>query len=324
MKLLIKMKPLLLSSLLLVVAGVSGQAKRGELSNIQKITNQTGEAYENPQWSPDGSKIAYTKTGFTGLLVMDKNGSNKKTLSTASDVGYKFQWSDNNDQILMRDTRWDGSKGRVHAIWAVGMNGNAERVSEDATYLQPASWMYGQDGRMQVKLIDGKLKEATNMMQRAAKLNNPNLVKLKAKKNFNKSFFVDGENFYLVDEIGNKTLLNDKNTYCPVFSPDGTKIAFNQDDNVCVMNIDGSSKRVLSRGFYPTWVNNKQLVFERTEDDGHEYTSGDLYMINIDGSSENQITNTKHIEKFPTCSPDGSKLLFIRIDDGQVYSADLK
>ncbi|MFR9166389.1 MAG: TolB family protein [Dysgonomonas sp.] len=317
-----KITAALLLAMMIFTGAMTAQTKEGKLSNVQKLTNDR-ESYENPKWSPDGTKIAFTKSGFEGLLVMDKNGQNKKTLSDATDAGYGYQWSVNNDEILIRDTRWDSQKGRLHAIWSVDLKGNKEKLSEDAAYLQPAAWKYATDGTVKAKVVDGKAIERVTKKTKTA--NVASLKALQAKPNFNKSFFVDGENFYLVDENGKKNLLNDQNTYCPVFSPDGTKIAFNQNDDVYVMNIDGSNKRKLATGFYPTWVNNKQIVFELTTDDGHMYTSGDLFMINVDGTNKKQLTNTRdQIEMFPSCSPDGSKLLYVNGEDGQIYSADLR
>ena len=105
----------------------------------------------------------------------------------------------------------------------------------------------------------------------------------------------------------------------------GKKAAFVKDDNVCVVNVDGSGMKVLSQGFHPSWVGNSQLVFEKTTDDGHTYTSGDLFIVNVNGSSLKQLTKTSgRIEMNASVSPDGSKVAFTSFTDGQVYVADLK
>lgn len=139
------------------------------------------------------------------------------------------------------------------------------------------------------------------------------------------SFYVDGENLYVVNAAGVKTLINEGPSYRPVLSPDGKKVAFNQVDDVCVMNIDGTGKKVIARGFNPSWVNDSQIVFERTEDDGHTYTAGELYIANADGSAVKAITSSRDvIEMCPCVSPDGSKIVFSSFTDGQIYIADLK
>ena len=121
------MKRLMLSAAVVLTLAATAQAqKTGQLSNVTRLTNGT-ERYENPRWSPDGSKIAFTKLGYDGLLVMDANGANKKVISQGAGEGFDFKWSIDSKEILVRDTRWrdkgDGKIDRAHAIWAVSTEG---------------------------------------------------------------------------------------------------------------------------------------------------------------------------------------------------------
>lgn len=307
--------------ILLFIPGIIAQSKQGILSNIQQFTNDR-VLYENPQWSPDGKMIAFTQDGYEGLWIMQKDGSNKKQLSKAIGVGYNYEWSIDSKEILVRDTRWDESKGRLQAIWSIDLNGVTQKLSQDSPYLQPASWSYSSDGSKKAKIIDGQALPSKALSK--VDSSSPEYKAQKTQPNFNKSFFVDNEKLYIVDENGSKTLLNDKNTYCAVFSPDGTKIAFNQDDDLCVMNIDGTNRRILAHGFFPTWVNNHQVVFEVTTDDGHDYTSGNIYIVDITGKNYRALTTGRDIKRFPAASPDGNSVVFVNASDGQIYIGDLQ
>lgn len=64
--------------------------KQGTLSNVIKLTTGVIK-YENPQWSKDGQKIAFTEWGWSSLYVMDNNGQNLKQISKDSGVGYGYQ-----------------------------------------------------------------------------------------------------------------------------------------------------------------------------------------------------------------------------------------
>ncbi|MBS7410776.1 MAG: PD40 domain-containing protein, partial [Muribaculaceae bacterium] len=87
------MKRLMLSAAVLLTLAATAQAqKTGQLSNVTRLTNGT-ERYENPRWSPDGSKIAFTKLGYEGVLVMDADGANKKVISQGAGEGFEFKWS---------------------------------------------------------------------------------------------------------------------------------------------------------------------------------------------------------------------------------------
>lgn len=317
-----KKKNLFLTAVLFAQV-VSAQAlKEGTLSNVTRLTND-GARYENPRWSPDGTKISFTGEGYEGLYVMERNGSNAIQLSDASSVGYMHQWSADSREILVRDTRYvtgDNGLERVHAAWAVGLNGTKTKMTADATDMQPAAWRYTKAGAKSIVAPGVEL-------ARTALAKVPSTVMAQAKEatKANISFICDSENLYVVDEAGNKRLINSGASFCPALSPDGRMVAFNALDDIVVMNIDGTGRRVLERGFNPSWTNNQQIVFELTTDDGHEYTSGDLYIMNINGSGKKALTSTSSmIERNPCVSPDGSKLLFTSATDGQVYSADLK
>lgn len=317
-----KKKNLFLTAVLLAQV-VSAQAlKEGTLSNVTRLTNDATR-YENPRWSPDGTKISFTGEGYEGLYVMDRDGANAIQLSDASTVGYMHQWSADSREILVRDTRYvagDNGLERVHAAWAIGIDGAKTRMTADAADMQPAAWRYSKAGAKSIVAPGVEIARTA-----LAKVPSTVMERAEAATTSNVSFICDSENLYIVDAAGNKRLINNGASFCPALSPDGKMVAFNAMDDVVVMNIDGTGKRVLSRGFRPAWVNNSQIVFELTADDGHEYTAGELYIINVNGSGKKALTATSSmIEMNPCVSPDGSKLLFTSFTDGQVYSADLK
>lgn len=312
-------KSILIICLLIGFVSSAQTLKQGSLSNVTKLTKGDVQ-YENPQWSKDGQKIAFTKLGYDCLFVMDATGRNVKQISSDSGVGIGFQWSVDNNEILVRDTRWN-NEGRLHAIWAVGMNGEKVKISKDAFYMQPAAWRYTARGEKKVMMEDGALLKSNLKSASSARIKGI----AKTDKSLNKSLVADGEAIYVIDEFGAKTKVFDGCALCPVFSPDGSKIAYALVDGVYIMNADGSAKKKLGEGFRPTWVNNSQVVYEYTVDNGHEYESGDLYMTNIHNGKTVQITNTKDmIEMYPAVSPDGNKILFVSEKEGQIYSATLK
>ena len=310
------------AALLLICTGAQAQ-KIGQLSNVTRLTNST-ERFENPRWSPDGSKIAFTQFGYEGLYVMDAKGASKKLLTDGSGAGYGFQWSADSKEILYRDTRGvdtgNGYQDRAHAIWAVDMGGKRTRMTYDANYMQPAAWRYSAGGVKSIVAPDAKIVKGVSLTKIPA-----SMAKKAAANSNNVSFIANGETLVIVNAAGVKNTIFYAPAVCPAISPNGKKIAFVDEDIIYVMNIDGTGKVKIGYGFNPSWGGNTQLVFEMTTDDGHEYTSGELYIANINGSGFKALTATSgNIEMWPCGSPDGAKLVVVSYTDGQVYSADLK
>ena len=296
------------------------QLKEGRLEGVKQLTNDNAR-YENPQWSPDGRYIAFTNYGYDNLYVMNADGSAQHRVSDKKGIGFRFQWSIDSREILGTDISRNlvaGKQVRRQAAWAFSLDGKAERLTQDVTRMTPAAWRYTTAGVKKVMSLDAPAVERNEHVATA-------FVKRAASKANNTSFICDPEGLWVVDAQGNKKLINAGPSFCPALSPDGTRGVFNHVNNVCVMNIDGTGKRVLDRGFNPCWVGNAQVVYEQSTDDGHTYTSSDLYIIGVNGTNKKALTSTAdRMEMCPAVSADGSKIVFTSYNDGQVYCATLK
>jgi uncharacterized protein (TIGR03437 family) len=115
--------------------------------------------------------------------------------------------------------------------------------------------------------------------------------------------------FYFV-EAGRGTL--------PSWSPDGTRLAFESDYTIVVINADGTGRRTLPiRKSYPTtptWSpDGTQIAYAAT---------GGVYIINADGTGEKQITQFPALPIAGTMrwSPDGKRLLYT---SNKVYTVNI-
>lgn len=294
--------------------------KEGRLEGVVQLTHDNAR-YEAPQFSPNGQFIAFTNYGYDNLYVMNADGSNQHRISDKKGVGFRFQWSIDSREIIGTDISYTfvgNKRQRRQAAWAFTLDGNSQRLTRDATRMKPATWRYSANGQRRVLSLDAIAIERQEFVPQA-------MVTRAAEPTANIGFICDPEGLWVVDPSGNKSLINAGPSFCPVLSPDGSCVTFNHLNDVCTINIDGSNKRILDRGFNPTWVGNTQIVYEKSTDDGHTYTSSDLFIINADGSNPRNITNSSNLmEMCPSVSPDGSMIVFTNFSNGQVYCASLK
>src|SRR5262245_42101139 len=107
--------------------------------------------------------------------------------------------------------------------------------------------------------------------------------------------------------------------FSPVWSPDGTQIAFvrysdysgpSQRGEILVMNADGSNQRSLTPpgecDYAPAWSpDGAQLVFTRDEGEPRVLQ---IFTVNADGSNQRRLTYTADNNDSPSWSPDGTKI----------------
>ena len=325
---------ILLASLLCASAVGFAQQKVGELANITRLTNDSEMKYENPRFSPDGKQLAFTQFGNTGLYVADLTVAEApvKQISADLGVGYMFQWNADGTDILCRNvTMTPAANGFPRSYKIQSVNVATKEITElseagDAE-LRPAAWRYNRKGEASVVAAGRVLRSgivSNTVAATPAQLQE--LQEIKEAPAFSVSFITDYDNLYVVDAAGNKKVIYEGVALVPALSPDGKKVAFcNMESEVLVMDVKGGKATVVGKGFNSTWVNNEQIVVENTTDNGHEYLTGDLFLLGVKDKSSVAITKTPgRIEMCPTVSADGNKIAFVSFTDGQVYIADLK
>lgn len=238
-----------------------------------------------PTWSPDGSRLAVTGDNYIGIWVADADGSNLKQVSEAPGAGYKMRWADEQEIISIPYDIVEGKRmTRVEKV-----NASTGKVSEVAPPLRAFK--------------RSTVENATNAYQ--TMLDEPQ----------NATSKIEG-----FSEYAGKWVIN------PALSPDGTKIAFQiVSKGLFVCNADGSGLIELGKGSHASWLpDSRNLMMTRIIDDGHRFTSSDIYCVDsTNGKAVNITPNSDVIPVTIAVSPDGSKVAFDNDTDGAIYIINL-
>jgi len=270
-------------------------------SQLTQFTTADGDRYLDsnaPAWSPDGSKIAYWsgvahKSG--NIWVMNVDGSNRKQL-TDQPVGINADgpaWSPDGKKILFSSNR-PGSQGIGN--WIMDADGSDQRVFTTNTFVRARpSWQ--PSSATQPSVTNGSSSDdegegkygliALTFKDQAGKLQ---IFTIRPDGSQKKQLTFEGDNGR------------------PEWSPDGTRIAFatirDGKGSVGVMAADGSSQKLLTEGRHPSWSRDgKRIAFARVD--------GQIWVMNVDGSSIRQITRSNSFKYGPSWSPDGKQMVFI-------------
>jgi Tol biopolymer transport system component len=104
----------------------------------------------------------------------------------------------------------------------------------------------------------------------------------------------------------------------PAWSPNGSKIAFERNGDIYIMNANGLGvTQVTSDTTFdgePSWSpDGSKIVFVGSPS---TFDPGEIYIINTDGSGLTQLTSDSLYDTGPVWSPDGSKIAFSREPEG--------
>src|SRR5215203_2199122 len=227
-------------------------------TNETRLTN-TPEQYAkilatSPDWSPDGKRIAYLRgidvdTGRTDrdIYVINADGSNPSSLTTV-EWSTTFAWSPNGEKIAFDGWTRSGDINGPTGIYLINPDGTGQKylTSSGATF----SWAPDS------KKLAFAIQSSTDSSASASAADTDLYVRR-----------TDGS------DLTRLTNTPDDGEWGPVWSPDGTKIAFSITD-----------------AHYDT----------------------DIYLINADGSGYTNLTNSSQSEDSFAWSPDSKKIAFLR------------
>lgn len=120
----------------------------------------------------------------------------------------------------------------------------------------------------------------------------------------------------------------DKFYIWPSISPDNSKIVFVDINNLYVCDMNGKVQFHINDARAPKWSpDGKWIAFMRDYDDGHVFTSSDIYVLRVSDQAIFRLTETEdRFEMNPSWSPDGQQIVCedVANDNILILTLDIK
>lgn len=315
---------LIFSILFFGAASVELAAQKPVAGEITKIIELPDREVQNPKWSPDGTKIAFTSTRQNGLWVADANGGNIRQITDDESVGHGYSWSHDSSHLLARHSVQAGPR-RTHAVKLYSVHSDDHReLTEYRNQMSVVpSFSVNQESvvlphRDRIETLDSGLQPerfksiSGQELSKPVVLNNRSSIQVASETNNSYETLIPFEG---------RTFLN------TTPSPDGERIAFEvMGGNLYVMNIDGSNIVDLGRANRPEWSpDGRYIAAMLAEDDGHRMLKSDIVAFTTDGSECLYFTTSSGlIAMSPSWSPDGSKIAFHAENENGIFVLELE
>jgi Tol biopolymer transport system component len=271
---------------------------------------------ELPEWSPDGSKIAFRSSRGSGIWVMNADGSGQRRL-TENPRGDSFPtWSPDGNRIAF--ARWEGSSFQIHIMSADGAG--PMPITSAGSNFEPAwspdgatiAFSSDRDGNREIYAMRPDGAGQTNLTSNPALDTgadwSPDGRRIVFASNRDGDFDIYVMN---ADGSGVVQVTNDPALeVAPSWSPDGTRLAFTLEvpgpfgpgsnlRQLHILNADGSDRRRIhttALADEADWSPDGRLIaFELGTASG-----SDIHTVAPDGSGLRNLTRTSSTPASPT------------------------
>lgn len=261
-----------------------------ESGEVQQWTDDDNENYE-PTWSPNGSQLAYVRDG-EAIEAVDENGNRRELLSAEEGETFRSpSWTPEEGEETVAYVRKTEREGQA-PVTALMVGDEQVTEGEDVFIFTP-DWLstdellYTADGSIRVL---NRAEESVSDISFEATFQLPSVDYEK------KSYDFDDQSARNVQGI-----------LSPRHAPDGARVAFVALNDLWVMSIGESPRRVTDDSFYkadPAWSPDGRYVVYSSDETGTQ----DLFIYDTEMDTYRQLTDLDDAVVAADWSPDGDQI----------------
>ena len=290
-------------------AAVWGQSAGAHLVAGPEPVRVTIEgAWTAPLPSPDGRTLAFSEPSFKGLYLLDVETGAVTQVSGQLGAGFRPAWSPDSHSLAFRVSLGEVRPKKL--IVVAHPDGVKESASPLLDSVSLPFWRGLQVCYFRTDREAPELERIGPSSEGAAEAQalpvaepGGRLLLVSAGAKASEVTAPPGTIFFL-----------------PVLSKDGKRFVVEcLDGHLYLGSTKGGPLKDIGPGSWPSFVRgDAALLFERTTDDGHVITGGDLFLLDLATLEITALTDTKdHVERHPALAGDGHTLYFDA--DGTVY-----
>jgi Tol biopolymer transport system component len=291
-----------------------------EIGLIKDITNSPESETSEFKISPDGLKILYERVAEDSiqLCTINIDGSNFELLATNSKSKFTATFSPDGKEIIY-STDIDGDQ----EVYIMNLSSKSARNISN------------------LHEINGKLCNDNNPVFSSNEL----FVAFSTQRFFD--YWTDSKNFQIaLIDLQNPDPINisetEKSAFDPKFSYNSDYLTYAVDDPISLYSYDlntkskiqltGSEKvsRYVSYDFYSVSPTENLITYSAARPDNMTGAC-EIYLVSLDGNKKEMITNLNPVHNVntgnavtPNFNSDGSKIVFIKPQEGTFYTINLK
>jgi Tol biopolymer transport system component len=309
-------KWLIVSGLILMLL-TSLSAQNLVVSEVRQITNLDQGTYYFPQLFPNGDKILFTSSNYTGLAYFDIATGEIVELSKESGAGYEPAFSPDGTSIIYRISEYKNRRKFSSLINQDIQTGQKQiLVAEKRNLSTPRISASGEIVLLQDNVPDqiSLNKSGQSKIPQSVQSDIPNA-------------FIENTNIALI-KGGIKQIIQpigEGHYIWPSVSPDGNKLLFTKmGEATYITDLDGNNPVSLGRANAPRWSpDSKWVVYMDDKDDGYVVLESHLYAVSADGQQRVQLTNAPdRIDMYPVWGSQFENIVFAT-DRGEIFLISL-